>query len=198
MKKTVRVLLAGLLMLGFTSCAVPQDASTSALGSQADDHTGTMTSDTDVSHTSQNESSTSSGISDTQSSSSQPAPDEQQTVFYITAQGVTFTAHFADNSSAQAFEELLEQGPLTIDMSDYGNFEKVGSLGQSLPTNDEPITTEPGDVILYQSNSITIYYDTNTWNFTHLGKIDDVTKEELLQALGSTDVSVTFSLDLPQ
>lgn len=62
--------------------------------------------------------------------------------FYITANDTTFTADFAENSSAEAFRELLEKGDLTINMSDYGNFEKVGSLGTSLPRNDEQITTE--------------------------------------------------------
>lgn len=117
--------------------------------------------------------------------------------FYITANDTTFTAVFADNSSAQALEELLEQGDLTLSMSDYGGFEKVGSLGSQLPQNNEQITTEPGDVILYQGSSITIYYDTNSWNFTRLGKIEDVTKEELLAALGEGDVEVTLSLAEP-
>ena len=118
--------------------------------------------------------------------------------FYITANGTTFTAVFADNSSAQALKELLEQGDLTLSMSDYGGFEKVGSLGSQLPQNNEQITTEPGDVILYQGSSITLYYDTNSWNFTRLGKMEDVTKEELLAALGEGDVEVTFSLEVPE
>lgn len=119
-------------------------------------------------------------------------------VFYITAGGTTFTADFADNSSASAFRELLAQGPLTVQMADYGDFEKVGSLGQSLPRNDQSITTGPGDVILYQGSSITLYYDTNSWRFTRLGKIQNATREGLLDALGSGDVSVTFSLTAPQ
>lgn len=100
----------------------------------------------------------------------------------------------ADNSSAQAFAELLREGRLTIEMSDYGSMEKVGPIGQTLPANNEPITTEPGDIILYQANSLVIYYDTNSWNFTRIGKIRDVTQKELLDALGSGDVSVTFAL----
>lgn len=95
---------------------------------------------------------------------------------------------------AELFAEEGTAVVLTVDMSDYGNFEKVGSLGQSLPTNDQSITTQPGDVILYQGNSITIYYGTNTWSFTRLGKIENATREGLLQALGDGDVQVTFSL----
>lgn len=132
----------------------------------------------------------------------EPSQEEEETgvaqnLFYITAGDTTFTAVFADNSSAQALRELLEQGDLTLSMSDYGGFEKVGSLGSQLPQNNEHITTGPGDVILYQGSSITIYYDTNSWNFTRLGKIEDVTKEELLAALGEGDVEVTLSLTEP-
>ena len=81
------------------------------------------------------------------------------------------------------------------DMHDYGSFEKIGEIGDTLPRNDEQITTEPGDVILYLGTSITIYYDTNSWNFTRLGKIQNATKEGLLAALGDGDVTVTFSLE---
>lgn len=112
----------------------------------------------------------------------------------ITAGNTIFYAELEDNSSAQAFREMLLDGPLTIHMSDYGEMEKVGSLGKSLPTNDENITTGPGDLILYQGNSLVIYYDTNTWNFTRLGKIDGVTKQELLAAFRNGDVTVTLSL----
>lgn len=134
--------------------------------------------------------------------SEQPREEEETDVaqrqFYITAGDNTFTAVFADNSSAEALEELLNRGDLTLSMSDYGNFEKVGSLDIQLPQNNEQITTGPGDVILYQGDSITIYYDTNTWNFTQIGKIQGVTREDLLAALGEGDVEVTFSLTGPE
>lgn len=113
----------------------------------------------------------------------------------ITARDTTFTAAFADNSSAEALKELLAEGPLTINMSDYASMEKVGPIGTNLPRNDEQITTGAGDIILYQGNSLVIYYDTNSWNFTRIGKINDVTQAELLEAFGDGDVTVTFSLD---
>ena len=124
--------------------------------------------------------------------------EDMELYFYIQVNDVVFQAIFADNSSALAFKEQLSQGDLTLDMHDYGSFEKVGTLNESLPRNDESITTTPGDVILYQGNSITIYYDVNTWTFTRLGKIQDVTRETLLDALGSGSVTVTFSLNKPE
>ena len=103
------------------------------------------------------------------------------------------TATLEDNSSAQALTELLKQGDITVDMSDYGSFEKVGDLPQRLPRNDESITTVPGDIILYEGSKITIYYAENTWNFTKLGHIDDITQEELKKLLGGGNVTVTLS-----
>ena len=104
------------------------------------------------------------------------------------------TATLADNSSATAFYQLLEKSPVTIKMSDYGNFEKVGPLGTSLPRNDTQITTSAGDIILYQGNQVTIYYDKNSWNFTRLGKIDDITQAQLKKILGKGDVTAVFDV----
>lgn len=112
----------------------------------------------------------------------------------ITVGNTVMTATLTANSSATAFLELLEQGPVTVQMSDYGDFEKVGSLPTSLPTNDERITTSAGDIILYQGNSITIYYDTNTWSFTRLGKIDNLTQAELKAILGDGSITAVFSI----
>lgn len=120
-----------------------------------------------------------------------PEPGE---TLYIKAGGRLISAELADNSSADALVSLLIDGDITLDMSDYGNFEKVGSLGAELPRNDEQITTEAGDLILYQGSSFVIYYDTNSWNFTRLGKINDISQSELKEILGSGDVQVTLSI----
>lgn len=104
------------------------------------------------------------------------------------------TATLADNSSAEALKKLLASHPLTISMSDYGDFEKVGELGSTLPRNDETIATEAGDLILYQGSRFVIYYDTNIWDFTRLGKIDSVSAGELREILGEGDVTATLSL----
>lgn len=120
------------------------------------------------------------------------APDEEEPMLKITVGDYALTAAFEDNSSAGEFRDLLAQGPVTVEMEDYGGFEKVGPLGTTLTRNDAQITTEPGDVILYQGNQITIYYGTNTWSFTRLARIDDPT--DLREKLGDGTVSVIFSL----
>lgn len=126
---------------------------------------------------------------------SEPDPAAgEETMIYAHIGDKTLTIKPESNSSARAFVELLQSGGLTVDMHDYGGFEKVGPLGTTLPTNDERITTEPGDVILYQGNQITIYYDTNTWSFTRLGKVQGMAPEEIRDALGDGDPTVVFSL----
>lgn len=109
--------------------------------------------------------------------------------------GKTFTVTLADNSSADALMKLLSEGDVTVEMEDYGNMEKVGPLGTDLPRNDRQISTGPGDIILYQGKYLVIYYSTNSWNFTRIGKIDNADGAQLKSALGSGGVTVTLSLN---
>lgn len=130
----------------------------------------------------------------------QPKEEEsmKQAQFYITANDLAFSANFAESGSADAFRALLQDGDLTIQMRDYGGFEKVGSLGTSLPRQDTQISTATGDVMLYQGDQIVLFYGTNSWSYSPLGKMEGVTAEALLSAFGSGDVAITFSLTAPQ
>lgn len=76
----------------------------------------------------------------------------------------TMKASLVDNAATRELQELLEKGPITIQMSDYGGFEKVGTLPQSFTTSNSQITTEPGDIMLYQGNNMVIFYGSNSWN----------------------------------
>ena len=120
---------------------------------------------------------------------------EESPMLYIKIGDVTLTATLTDNSSAAALIDLLRQGDMTVDMHDYGSFEKVGELPVTIPTNDEDISTEAGDLILYLGHRFVIYYDHNSWDFTRLGKINDVTQAELKAILGEGDVTVVLSLE---
>lgn len=106
-----------------------------------------------------------------------------------------FTAALADNSSVDAFKELLSDGPVTLDMTDYADMEKSADLGVTLPQNNEQMNTQAGDIILYQGRTLAIYYDTNSWSLTPIGKIEHADKESLKAALGDGDVTVTLSLE---
>lgn len=177
MKKVWCFLLAGLLAVGLTACG--------SNGSSNSDGNSLSTGDNSTQE-----------VEDVDTSVNEEESEEelimQQNTFYVTVGEETFSAAFADNSGAQAFKELLADGDITIEMSDYGSFEKVGALGQSLPTENIQTTTQAGDIVLYQGNQIVIFYGTNSWSYTRLGRIDDLYGWE--EALGNGTVSVTFSL----
>ena len=113
----------------------------------------------------------------------------------LTIGETVLTAALADNSSAKALEAKLKDGPITIQMEDYARMEKVGNLPFRLPTNDQSITTQAGDLILYLGRSFVIYYAPNSWRFAKLGHIEGVTAQELKKLLGRGDVTATLSLD---
>lgn len=112
----------------------------------------------------------------------------------ISVNGHSFTATLLVNESAKAFYELVKEG-LTLELSEYGGFEKVGPIGKSLPTNDTRITAQPGDLILYAGNQLSFMYGSNTWSYTKLGTVDHLEQIQLDSILGSGDVTVTFTID---
>lgn len=112
----------------------------------------------------------------------------------IVNNGKIFTAKLENNSSARALKEILEKGDISIQMQDYANMEKVGPIGKTLPRNDTQTTTAPGDLILYQGKYFVIYYAPNSWNFTRLGKIENINENELKSALGEGNATVILSI----
>lgn len=118
--------------------------------------------------------------------------EETDVKLKVEVNGTTFTATPEDNAAADAFVEMIREAPVVIQMNDYSGFEKVGPLGTSLPTSNSQTTTQAGDIVLYNGNQIVIFYGSNSWSYTRLGKIDDLTGWK--RALGSGDVTVTFSV----
>ena len=98
-----------------------------------------------------------------------------------------------ENASVEALKTLAAEG-LTIEMSMYGGFEQVGSIGQSLPRDDAQTTTTSGDIVLYSGNQMVVFYGSNFWAYTRLGHITDQTPEQMKALLGSGDVTITLSM----
>jgi len=114
---------------------------------------------------------------------------------YIQVGESTLTAVLEDNESVEALKEFLADGPVTIAASNYGGFEKVCSLGIELPRNDSQTTTHAGDICLYSGNQIVIFYGSNSWAYTRLGKVSDVDETELETILGGKETEITLSLE---
>ena len=104
----------------------------------------------------------------------------------------TFTATLENNTAVDAFVKMMDNGPVVIQMSDYSGFEKVGPLGANLPASNSRITTQAGDIVLYNGNQIVIFYGSNAWRYTHLARVEALDGWE--EALGDGDVRVTLSL----
>lgn len=114
--------------------------------------------------------------------------NEPVTKLKIEVGGHSFTATLEQNDATAALVDML---PLIISMSDYSGFEKVGALSASLPTSNAQTTTHAGDVVLYNGNQIVIFYGSNSWSYTRLAHVDDLTG--WAEALGSGDVTVILS-----
>ena len=104
------------------------------------------------------------------------------------------TIAWEDNESVAALVELLREQPMSIQMSMYGGFEQVGSFGTSLPRDDEQTTTQAGDIVLYSGDQMVVFYGSNSWAYTRLGRITDKSAGELKEMLGSGNVTITLEL----
>lgn len=111
----------------------------------------------------------------------------------ISVNGTELTATLADSTAAKELAEKLKDEPATVTLNEYGGFEKVGKLPWSLTKTDESIVTEAGDIMLYQGNQMTIFYNSNSWSYTRLGHIDNITGEGLAKLFGDGNITVTLS-----
>lgn len=112
----------------------------------------------------------------------------------IKVNGQDLTATLADSSAAKELAQKLESGAVTVELAEYGGFEKVGALPWSLTRSDESTVTQAGDIMLYQGSQITIFYGSNSWSYTPLGHVDGLSQEELSEILGQGDVSAELSI----
>ena len=139
---------------------------------------------------------------ETQSNSSEPisaarkdaeeAEDMTAMKMSVTIGEQSFTVTLENNSATHELVKMMEKEPISIDMDDYCGFEKVGSLGKSLPTDNRKMTTQAGDIVLYSGNQIVMFYGSNSWDYTKIGRIDDLSGWE--DALGTDNVTAVFSI----
>ena len=117
-----------------------------------------------------------------------------QTVMKMNVQigDYNFTAALENNAAVEELLDMMKEGPITIQMEDYSGFEKVGPLGRSLTTSNSQTTTSAGDIVLYNGNNIVMFYGSNSWSYTRIGKIDDLS--DWKKALGNGSITAIFTL----
>ena len=119
----------------------------------------------------------------------------EETAMQMKINDVPVSVQWENNDSVAALIELVREAPLTIQMSMYGGFEQVGPIGTSLPRNDVQTTTAAGDVVLYSGNQIVVFYGSNSWAYTRLGKIQGLSDQNLAELLGNGNVSLTITME---
>ena len=123
------------------------------------------------------------------------AEEEQKTMLQMKIGETKVSVSWEDNDSVAALKELCKDAPLTIQMSMYGGFEQVGSIGTRLPSNDAQTTTSAGDIVLYSSNQVVVFYGSNSWAYTRLGHITDQDAAGMARLLSNGDVTITISME---
>ena len=120
-------------------------------------------------------------------------------IMYISIDGRTETATLINNRATRELVARLQEAPVTVTLNSSGGFEIWGSLGFSLPTSNEQMNAQPGDIVLYNGSNICMFYGTNSWSYTRLGKIDGLSESELRAFLkaGESNISVTLSQSAP-
>lgn len=118
------------------------------------------------------------------------------TTMYITIAGQTQSVTLANNSASRELVTRLHNGAVKVTLNSSGGFEIWGPLGFSLPTSNQQMTAQPGEIVLYNGSNICLFFGENSWNYTRLGKIDGLSEKELRAFLkaGESNITVTLSL----
>jgi hypothetical protein len=118
---------------------------------------------------------------------------EENNMIYLKVNNQTLEVELENNAATEKLVEKLQNEDVVIDASEYGGFEKVGNLGFSLPREDSNIKTTAGDIVLYQGNQISVFYNSHSWSYTKIGRIQNASSSELETILGNGDVTLTFT-----
>ena len=167
MRRLITIVAALLLSLGLTACGTKENA--------PDDRAGDG-----------------GNAEDTTPTAEAPKTGEEGGDMILLIGDTPVRVSWENNRAVEALRGMVANGPLTIPMSMYGDFEQVGSIGRSLPRDDRKITTETGDIVLYSDNKIVVFYGNNTWEYTRLGHISGINERGLAELLGNGDVSITL------
>ncbi len=196
MKKYWMIIAAALCVLMLSACAAQENSDIGAnenSNTSMSEKSDTGTSKISDTNTSENSNTSMSEDSNTgMSENNNTQEDGTEMKMNVQIGDYVFTATLEQNQAVNELIDMMKGGPVTIEMSDYSGFEKVGPLGKELTTDNHQTTTTEGDIVLYSGNQIVIFYGSNSWNYTRIGKIDDLT--DWKKALGSGDVTAVFTV----
>ena len=190
--KKLFALLMLVSVMGITACGtsgsdITSDGTTTAISPESQIFPDTVQSST--SEITESES----AVSETRMSESEETEVEDAQTLKMKIENTVVDVIWEENASVEELKELAVSG-LMVPMSMYGGFEQVGPIGQSIARDDEQIATAPGDIVLYSGDKIVVFYGSNSWEYTRLGKIN-MSEDELTELLGNGDVTITLSVE---
>ena len=213
-KRILTVFIALTMLIAMTGCGSRQEQNTSS--DPATGEAAARTTETDKASDplqedaaqmpKEDDSSNTSGMNDParpseQADAEEPATEETGTeevkakMLRMMIGNTAVAVDWENNESVEALKAQCENEPLVIQMSMYGGFEQVGSIGSRLPSNDAQTTTSAGDIVLYSSNQIVVFYGSNSWAYTKLGHITDQDASGMAGLLSNGNVTITISME---
>ena len=213
-KRILTVFIALTMLIAMTGCGSRQEQNTSS--DPATGEAAARTTETDkgsdplqedaAQMPKEDDSSNTSGMNDParpseRADAEEPATEETGTeevkakMLRMMIGNTAVAVDWENNESVEALKALCENEPLVIQMSMYGGFEQVGPIGSRLPSNDAQTTTSAGDIVLYSSNQIVVFYGSNSWAYTKLGHITDQDASGMAGLLSNGNVTITISME---
>ena len=184
-RKAWAVIFAGIIWI-LSACGIN-------FGKSGEPETPTQPESTTVAITAEN---TTIPVTEPELSTNRETTTEKETekVMIMKIDGKEINVIWEDNDSVDEIKEELKNGPITVSMTMYGGNEQYGSLGRSFTSDDEDTVTESGDIVLYNDSNIVVFYGSNSWAYTRLGKISGMTDVEITSMLSSGNVMLTLEL----
>ena len=61
-------------------------------------------------------------------------------------------------------------------------------------TDNEQITTHSGDIVLYSGDKIVVFYGSNSWAYTRLGKMN-IQESDVTELLSNGDITLKIAIE---
>lgn len=97
-----------------------------------------------------------------------------------------------NNAAVEALAAEAGKGDIVVKMSMYGGNEQFGPLGKSYPASNHQVTTSNGDIVLFNNDQIVVFYGSNTWSYTRLGKMA-LPEDEVTELLSNGDITLRLT-----
>lgn len=97
-----------------------------------------------------------------------------------------------NNAAVEALAAEAGKGDIVVNMSMYGGNEQFGPLGKSYPANNRQVTTSNGDIVLFNNDQIVVFYGSNTWSYTKLGRMA-LPEDEVTELLSNGDITLRLT-----